>query len=563
MEPEDFSFYEKIKVPPPTFCRECRLIRRLAWMKGFRLYKRQCGLCKKETISMYPASAPYTVYCVHCWWSDNWDPEEYAQEYDFSRPFFEQMNEFLHRIPIMAQAISKACSTESPYTNHCDHAKNCYLIFYSDYCEDTQYGFYITRDKSLLDSSVVFECEECYDSIHGFRNHRVHGSQGNVTNSIDCYFLKDSKNATDCFGSANLRNAEYVFLGEQLTKDAYETRMKEIDLGSYKTYQEMKLRAQDLWKKSAPQPYYNEFSHNSSGNYVFESRNCKECYDAVSCEDCKYVMLIKKGKVKDCYDYTDWGENAERIYDSITVGNGVADVCFSQDVHGSHNVEYSKSCMGSAYLFGCSGLRTKEYYIFNKKYSKEDFEKMRARIINHMNEMPYISGKSEARNSKSETQGIVYRYGEFFPMEFSPHDYNDTFAHMFRPLLRAEVEAKNLGWADDTGVAYQITKDNKELPDNIKDVDDSVLKEVIQCATCSRGYRITPQELQFLRHHHFPLPRRCPFCRIEEKVKQWVSQMTLGDRDCDKCGTTFKTNYYRKEDAPILYCKECYIREVV
>ncbi|MDI6602738.1 MAG: hypothetical protein QME57_01280 [Patescibacteria group bacterium] len=26
IEPEDFLFYEKIKVPPPTWCPECRMI---------------------------------------------------------------------------------------------------------------------------------------------------------------------------------------------------------------------------------------------------------------------------------------------------------------------------------------------------------------------------------------------------------------------------------------------------------------------------------------------------------------------------------------------------------
>ena len=500
---------------------------------------------------MYPPEVPYTVHCVHCWWSDDWDPEAYAKEYDFSRPFFEQMNEFLHTVPIMAQAISKTCSTQSPYTNHCDNAKNCYLIFYSDYCEDTQYGFYLTRDKSLLDSSIVFECEECYDSMHGYRNHRVHGSRGNVTNSIGCYFLKDSKNATYCFGSANLRNAKYVFLNEQLTKEDYEKRIAGIDLGSYKTYQEMERRAHEAWAKTVPQPHYNEFSHNSSGNYVFESRNCRECYDVVSCEDSKYLMLIKVGKVKDSYDYVDWGENAERIYESITVGGGVADIRFSQDIHGGHHIDYSKSCMNSSYLFGCSGLRNKQYCIFNKQYSKEDFGVMRERIIRHMAEMPY-----------KDKVGATYQYGEFFPSELSPHDYNDTFAYMFQALSKDEINARGLGWADDAKIAYHITKDHSELPDNIKDADDSVLKNVIQCASCPRGYRITPQELQFLRHHGLPLPRRCPFCRIEDKVRIWVSQMNLGERNCDKCGALFRTNYIRKEDTPILYCKECYQQEV-
>ena len=29
IESEDFNFYEKIKVPPPTFCHDCKTMRRL------------------------------------------------------------------------------------------------------------------------------------------------------------------------------------------------------------------------------------------------------------------------------------------------------------------------------------------------------------------------------------------------------------------------------------------------------------------------------------------------------------------------------------------------------
>ena len=83
IEPEDFDFYKKIDVPPPTFCPRCRLQRRLAWLKGFRLYKRVCDLCNKDTISMYPPDAQYVVYCHNCWWGDAWDPLEYGQEYDY------------------------------------------------------------------------------------------------------------------------------------------------------------------------------------------------------------------------------------------------------------------------------------------------------------------------------------------------------------------------------------------------------------------------------------------------------------------------------------------------
>ena len=47
IESEDFSFYEKIQVPPPTFCPECRLIRRLAFRESRPLWKDNCDMCGK------------------------------------------------------------------------------------------------------------------------------------------------------------------------------------------------------------------------------------------------------------------------------------------------------------------------------------------------------------------------------------------------------------------------------------------------------------------------------------------------------------------------------------
>src|SRR3989344_2055834 len=73
IEPEDFLFYEKISVPPPTFCPECRLIRRLAWRNEKSLYRRSCDKCKKDIISVFHRDGGLTVYCSACWWSDDWD----------------------------------------------------------------------------------------------------------------------------------------------------------------------------------------------------------------------------------------------------------------------------------------------------------------------------------------------------------------------------------------------------------------------------------------------------------------------------------------------------------
>jgi len=53
IEPEDFNFYKKIKVPPPTFCPECRLVRRMISTNERVLYKRKCDLTGERILSMY------------------------------------------------------------------------------------------------------------------------------------------------------------------------------------------------------------------------------------------------------------------------------------------------------------------------------------------------------------------------------------------------------------------------------------------------------------------------------------------------------------------------------
>ena len=78
IDPEDFNFYEKIKVPPPTFCPECRQVRRMIWRNERGLHKSTCALCNRRMISMYDPKNQLKVYCEKCWWGDGWDPMLYG-----------------------------------------------------------------------------------------------------------------------------------------------------------------------------------------------------------------------------------------------------------------------------------------------------------------------------------------------------------------------------------------------------------------------------------------------------------------------------------------------------
>ncbi len=152
---EDRQFYEKINVPEPTFCPECRQQRRYAWRNERNLYHRTCGLCRKKIVSMYSEDKPFPVYCPDCWWGDGWEATDHGRDFDFSRPFFEQFLELQKDVPRIGLYIVNSENCE--YCNFVGDCKNSYLIFGSVYSEDCMYGspYY---SKNCVDSLLIREC---------------------------------------------------------------------------------------------------------------------------------------------------------------------------------------------------------------------------------------------------------------------------------------------------------------------------------------------------------------------------------------------------------------------
>jgi len=550
IESEDFNFYEKIDVPPPTFCPGCRLQRRLAWMVDINLFKRKCNFCGEDVICKYQPNSPYIVYCHKCWWSDNWDPLKQAKEPNFSKPFLEQFNELFHHTPLIGLSIDVITGKLSPYVNHCDNTKNSYMIYYSSRNEDSMYGFYLVNNKAVLNSSMIFFSELCFDCKNNFKNYNIIRCF-DTNRSMNCAFLKDCVNCNYCFASVNLRNKSYVFFNQQLTKEEYNKKVSKINFGSYEEYQAIKKATEKHFKKYPSRGVYENLTHNCTGSYIFESKNSKDCYEVAYCENCRYCMLIKQPKVRDCYDYTDWGFGAEMIYDSIIVGENVSNIKFCWYVYSnSSDMEYSALCIGCKDCFGCVGLRNKQYCILNKQYNKEKYFTLKEKLKKHMMNMPYI-----------DKTGKVYRYGEFFPLEFSSYPYNNSFANHFFKKSKEEVIKEGLMWYEPEVKKYPITISYSDIPDNIQDIKNDILKEVIACSKCQKGYRITKLELDLSRKMNVPLSRECPFCRIKNKINKWVYQMKQIERTCSKCSLNFKT-HCKLEDCLNVFCKQCYQKEI-
>ncbi len=580
IEPEDFDFYKKIKVPPPTWCPECRMVRRMMFLNERSFHRRECDLCRKEVISIFPPKTPFPVYCQPCWWSDNWDSMAYGMDLDFSKPFLVQYQELLNKVPQIGPETIYTTLVNSDYCNIASYLKNCYLLFNSDFSEDCAYSTYLEHSKRSLDIYMGDLCELCYDSSNLFKCFKTFFST-NCNECVEVAFSKNLRNCSNCFGCVNLRHKQYYIFNKPYTKETYEKKLKEFDIGSQKTTEAAQKEIQKL-ALGYPRKYMEGLQNaNTTGDYVFNSKNTFLSYEVGYCEDCKYCQFLFLFPSKDSYDVTMWGGNLTRGYECMGVGGGENNVKFSFDCWANAvNLEYCWHILvKNSDLFGCVALRNKQYCILNKQYTKEQYEALIPKIMRHMNDMPYV-----------DNAGRIYRYGEFLPPEFSPFGYNETIAQAFFPLTKEEATQKGYPWWDPEPKQYQITIKGGAIPDHVRDVPDTITEETIGCIhegkcneQCTGAFKIIPQELQFYRRMNFSLPRLCPNCRHYERLKQ-RNPMKLWKRKCmcageksspgnypnfashfhgaGPCPNQFETSY--SPDRPeIVYCEACYNTEVV
>ncbi|MCX6724374.1 MAG: hypothetical protein NT155_04410 [Candidatus Staskawiczbacteria bacterium] len=577
IEPEDFDFYEKIKVPPPTFCPECRLQRRMAFRNELVLYRKKSAATGKEIISIFRPDSPMKIYEHEEFYSDNWDALDYGKEYNFQKSFFKQIQELMIKTPTLALFDNK--SVNSSYCNVVVSHKNCYLVSAGWTNEDCMYSNRVDANKNSLDLYVCGRNEFCYDNVYCEDSHRLFYSH-TCKDCNDSYFLYDCRGCSNCFGCAGLRNKSYFIFNEQHTKEEYIKKIKEFNVDDWNAIQNIRRHATEL-NLRVPHRYAQIFkSTNAVGDHIHNVKNAYYCFDFLSgAENVKYSHW-SSGEFKDSYDTgPGTGGSSELLYDAVSAGVQNSRCMFNFVVWYSHDVQYSINCHGCNNLFGCVSLRDKSYCIFNKQYTKEGYEELVPKIIAHMNEMPYVDKKDR-----------VYKYGEFFPMEISPYPYNDSVAQDYMPLTKEEAEVRGYSWGEPQPRNYNITKHSADLPAKISDVPDNITQETISCMHegncqdgCATAFRITSDELKFYRNLNIPLPRLCFACRHKERLKQ-RNPMKLWHRKCQcagatsengiyqnvakhphgdgKCSNEFETSY--APDRPeIVYCEQCYQQEVV
>ncbi|PIZ73387.1 hypothetical protein COY07_02065 [Candidatus Peregrinibacteria bacterium CG_4_10_14_0_2_um_filter_43_11] len=540
----DRQFYDKLSpivagkkypLPEPVFCPQCRCHRRITFRNERHLYHRKCDLCWQSKILCYPADSPYTVYCHECWLSDKWDASNYGLEFDFSRPFFEQFDELMKSVPKMG--MMQFNNENSPYANWLAYSKNSMMSPGSYYVDTCLYGRKNQNSRDIVDCVNCDHCDLLYSSINC---NQCYQSQHllNCRNCSECFYVANSTRCKNCFMCSDLVGKEYHINNQPCSKEDYERRVSA----------KMKLSPVDLmqgfstFSGSTPKRFQNQINcQDSLGDYIQNCKNATFCFDCFDVEDSRY--LYDCVTVKDSMDLTNFDEKIERCYEISAGGDRCQRVLCSFCPIICSDSLYLHVCLYAQNCFGCDGIHQKtSYSILNKKYSKEEYEQLVPKIIEHMNK--------------------TGEWGIYFSPSISPFSYNETFANELSTLSKEEVLARGWKWRDlkDHLQDVQKTISANRLPHSIANIPDDILNWAIVCEKTGRPFKVQPAELKFYRKMNIPVPHCHPDQRYLDLV-HLRNPRHLYSRKCAKCQSEIQTTY-PPERPETVYCESCYLSSI-
>ncbi len=537
---EDLAFYDKVSpvyagkkylVPPPTQCPECRMQRRMAWRNERSLFRRICDLTKKEIISVYPPEATFPVYERIEWFGDSWDPLTYGNDFNLQTNFFQDFATLLQKVP--RSALNGKNAENCDYCNFCFDSKNSFMSPCSYYSESLLYCHWALNCKDCTDCTYIFGSEHCYGCTDC--NHSYNCQSCTLCHScVDCLYSYDCRSCTNCFGCVGLRRKEYCIYNEQYTKEAYEEMIKHERPNLSSKYE----RIATLRKSHHELYSVKEKTERCSGDYIFESKNCDHCFQMFRSEDCTHVDdADDMHDCKDCY-HSGWSHLLYETYSPVRLTSSA----FCTQCWDGSDMLYCDTCQSCSSCFGCIGLKHMRFCIFNKQYSKDEYEKLVPKIIENM-----ILSK---------------QWGEFFPISISPLGYNETVAQEYFPLKKEKSIERGWKWNDYEPPLPKVAKtiDATELPDSIDDIPDDILNWAVVCAATKRPFKIIKQELDFYRKINLPIPCLHPDERHKRRMAL-RNPRKLWNRECSTCQKPIETSYAPDRPETVV-CEECYLKEV-
>lgn len=192
---------------------------------------------------------------------------------------------------------------------------------------------------------------------------------------------------------------------KQYGKEEYFRKVEEL---KGKFSQEQLEEMLEQVKKQVPRLNVHQLNNeNTTGDYVYNSKNASGCFDVKDLEDCGYCD--NSVALKDCYDMSNSYYNSELNYEVMSEMN-LVNCNFCVTCFDSSNLDHCELVYNSHDCFGCFTMKNAQYCIFNEQYSKEEYFKKVEQIKKEMMEG-----------------------GEYFKFPCSTYPYEDSNAAMHWP----------------------------------------------------------------------------------------------------------------------------------
>ncbi len=536
---KDLEFYkkvspsfngQKIEIPSPNQCPKCRERRRLAFRNERQLYKRKCDFSGKEIISIYSPDKPYKVYDQKIWWSDQRDAMDYGRDFDFSRTFSEQFEKLLRDVPLLS--LTGVNNENSEYTSRAANNKDCYMAYMTSYSDNCYYGTFLQKSRDCMDCLKVENSDHCYQCSYIDHCNNLHFST-ECSNCSYSSYLDFCKWCTHCFACHNLRNQEYCIFNKQYTKEEY---FKIIPTITPEQIQKAKANIQE--EETVIR------CEDCVGKHLIDSKNCYQCYNGFDGQDCKYILNF--WDLKDAYDCSAFGHQCSLSIENIAGEQHYHTGSNFACMDAIQNIWYCMHCFRVKNCFWCIGLKGQEYCIFNKQYTKEEYNELVPKIIEKMMSVPPLDpllagGDQASRDSWSNQEwpkgkvppcegghpsemreGGKQRW-EFFDPQLSPFWYNETVAMEYYPLTKEEALKLGYKRSDYEAPFPKVEKfvqwsklrtaSCKTIHEQKPELLEKLLNYAVVCEVSGRPFRIIKQEIDFYIKHNLPLPRKHPDIR--------------------------------------------------
>lgn len=537
MDEEEIGWYKKFNVPPSVFSPKVRLWHMTNFFAVYQWWWNKHPETGEAVLSYVHPASKIKVMPDKEWFSK--DFAERGIDCVADQSFFEQFRALQLNVPI--NATRNFVDPENSIATVSLGDRNGYFVSASQsedsfYLLDTQFG-----TRSMLANAGI-NITDCYHVNHSLR---LHGCKF-VYESRDCMnssFLFDCRNSEFCFGATNKRNRKYVFFNEQLTREEYERRLAEIDLGSHKQMTELfdrfvkLIHEQAIWSQD-----FNEGSDGCLGDYLIKCSDLSHCLYGIESHGGYY-----------CYGLYNASDNAfscaipgEHNYQSGPVGN-TANSRFSCTLVRCDNLEYSMNCYDCSDCFGCVGLRHKRFHLFNKAYSEEDYWKRVDEIKCAMLERG--------------------EYGKPFPINFGFNYYPDSGPVMYFGATiedwdrvgRERFEASADGAFGPLSLDDPRMREIDQLPDHIRDLDENDWAgKPIADREIQRPYALTKSEIAYLKQFNIAAPRRHFTSRMRDLLFSMSSGPFIG-QTCSVCAKTVTMATNRAYAQRKVYCNACYL----